>query len=262
MPKTTLNKETLRRAHLYFSDNSTAESFLELSRWPDGVSCPDCRKTSIQRRLPGAGSYKCKACGRSWTVRQGTCMDRSKVALGVWAAAVVLHSECEPGAAFVDLLLQVTAISGKTAESISRKLDEMGPPRVANPLPGRGEVPVPVAPAVAPSAPEKETSPNLPTAAKGLRPAPMLAAAVGGAAIALIFVFALGPRSEVAATQPQPQAYGRYVGELPTQSGGKAHVSYVMGTRVETPISAEDSAESSLDRHLRNVERIRIVPTN
>jgi transposase-like protein len=75
-----------------------ARAFLEAKRWPNGLACAfeDCGgseitrfevKASIRkngRPVPARSLYKCKACGRQFSVTKGTIFEDSKIPLRTW----------------------------------------------------------------------------------------------------------------------------------------------------------------------------------
>lgn len=93
---------------------------LKEARWPDGYRCPRCASTACReitgRRLP---LYECASCRYQCSLIAGTVMERSRVSLRKWFAAIELIA-CRPVTA-VDLsaILQVTY---KTAWLMLHKL--------------------------------------------------------------------------------------------------------------------------------------------
>jgi len=75
-----------------------ARAFLEAKRWPNGLACAfeGCDgseitrfevKASIRkngRPVPARSLYKCKACGRQFSVTKGTIFEDSKIPLRTW----------------------------------------------------------------------------------------------------------------------------------------------------------------------------------
>ena len=74
-----------------FPDDATAEKFFADERWPAGVGCPPCGSLNVQ-----AGSkhksmpYRCRDCGKFFSVRTGTVMEGSKLGYQTWALASYL----------------------------------------------------------------------------------------------------------------------------------------------------------------------------
>src|SRR5215472_1799801 len=93
---------TLHDAIRYFADKDTALTFLVSLRWPNGVSCPACEATNPgflkTRRI-----WKCKECGRQFSVKLGTIFEDSPVPLDKWLTAVWLVVNCKNGISSYEL---------------------------------------------------------------------------------------------------------------------------------------------------------------
>jgi len=71
-----------------FPDAKRARKYLENRRWQNGVSCPFCcshMRIQIRRQ---DGYYRCLSCQKDFTVRTGTILERSHVALDKWLWAI------------------------------------------------------------------------------------------------------------------------------------------------------------------------------
>jgi transposase-like protein len=98
-----MNSEPKRKGHTpLLSDKlrneADARAYLAEKRWPNGVVCafPDCGgseitpfevKASVRkngRAVPARSLYKCKACGRQFSVTKGTIFEDSKIPLRIW----------------------------------------------------------------------------------------------------------------------------------------------------------------------------------
>lgn len=240
-------KPSERQPYIY-PDNRAAEAFLEHRRWPKGVACPDCKRRDVQYRERGSGRYQCKGCGRRWTVRQGTCMDGSRVSLSVWSAAILLGSEGLPESEFITRLVEITEIGHTTAKNLHQRMGD-------GPLPGGAE------PSSAPAAPPQSSASPWPapecsasTKRGSMWTARGAISFFSGAAICALAVWAFS-------TPPSPPAQAApassYVGALPIGDGRTAHVSYVQGVRIETPIMSPESKQQDKDRHLATVNLVR-----
>lgn len=73
-----------------FSNEASARQRLEAIRWPDGVSCPHCRSTSIDARKAREEFYDCRECHAHFSVRTGTVFENSEVKLRKWIYAIYL----------------------------------------------------------------------------------------------------------------------------------------------------------------------------
>ena len=98
--------ETLTEAIKYFADADTALQFMVSIRWPDGnVVCPVCKKSNTgflsTRRI-----WKCRDCGKQFSVKVGTIFEESPLGLDKWLPAfwMIVNakngiSSCEVGRA-------------------------------------------------------------------------------------------------------------------------------------------------------------------
>lgn len=86
-----------------YSDENKAREHLEKLRWPDGPICPHCGSIDNATKLKGKstrpGVYKCKAkeCRKPFSVTVGTLMERSKIPLNKWLAAMHLMTASKKG---------------------------------------------------------------------------------------------------------------------------------------------------------------------
>lgn len=79
--------KTLLEAIRYFSDPDVALNFMAELRWPDGPTCPACESKEYSF-LSTRRVWKCKACKKQYTVKQGTIMEDSPIGLDKWLAAI------------------------------------------------------------------------------------------------------------------------------------------------------------------------------
>ena len=105
--------QSLQDAIRYFSDPDVCVEFLASLRWPDAVKCPACeqkRATFLKTRR----IWKCKECGRQFSVKLGTIFEDSPVPLDKWLTAVWLVVNCKNGVSSYELAkdLGITQKSG------------------------------------------------------------------------------------------------------------------------------------------------------
>jgi transposase-like protein len=81
--------KTLLEALRYFSDPDVALRFMVTIRWSDGIYCPRCDSTEYSF-LSTRRVWKCKACKKQFTVKLGTIMEDSPIALEKWMPAMWL----------------------------------------------------------------------------------------------------------------------------------------------------------------------------
>lgn len=96
-----MKKRTVSNAEILalFPSAELARKYIELRRWPKGVTCPSCNE-GIRIRSRKDGFYRCNACKLDFTVRTGTIFERSHLPLHKWLHAIYF------------LLIRPTRISG------------------------------------------------------------------------------------------------------------------------------------------------------
>ena len=75
-----------------FPDEQAATEWFESMVWPEGRHCPRCG--SVETSIAGETSglpYWCSGCQRTFSVRIGTVMERSRVPLRKWVFAIYLE---------------------------------------------------------------------------------------------------------------------------------------------------------------------------
>lgn len=98
---------TLVEAVRYFADPDVAVDFVAKLRWPEGQPvCPACEGTEHSylktRRL-----WKCKACKKQFSVKQGTIFEDSAIPLDKWLAAIWLIANAKNGISSYELARSV-----------------------------------------------------------------------------------------------------------------------------------------------------------
>jgi transposase-like protein len=88
--------KTLQQAIQHFSDPQVCIDTVAAMRWPDGVACPACEKKDhyylkTQRR------WKCKECGRQFSVKLGTIFEDSPIGLDKWLTTLWMLANCKNG---------------------------------------------------------------------------------------------------------------------------------------------------------------------
>lgn len=88
-----MSKSTISTFQLFqaIPDQESARQYLESRLWPDGVTCPTCKKGERITVRKG-GYYRCNACQLDFTVRTGTIFERSHIPLHKWLAALYLFA--------------------------------------------------------------------------------------------------------------------------------------------------------------------------
>jgi len=80
----------------YFSDPDVCVEFLAAMRWPNGPQCPACESRQ-HSYLRTRRIWKCKDCGRQFSVKLGTVFEDSPIPLDKWLCAVWLVVNCKNG---------------------------------------------------------------------------------------------------------------------------------------------------------------------
>jgi transposase-like protein len=89
---------TLQQAIKYFADKETCTTFMAQLRWPEGVTCPHCQSKAVSY-LSTRFMWKCmaKECRKQFSVKVGTVMEDSPIALEKWLCAIWMIANCKNG---------------------------------------------------------------------------------------------------------------------------------------------------------------------
>jgi transposase-like protein len=102
MPKTLNLPSSLRDAIRYFAEPDVALTFLASLRWPQGVTCPACEAKNPMflktRRI-----WKCRDCGRQFSVKLGTIFEDSPIGLDRWLPALWMLANSKNGISSYEL---------------------------------------------------------------------------------------------------------------------------------------------------------------
>lgn len=88
--------KTLQEAIKYFSDEQVCIDTVAALRWPDGPKCPACEKTD-HYYLKTQKRWKCKECGRQFSVKLGTIFEDSAITLDKWLISLWMLVNCKNG---------------------------------------------------------------------------------------------------------------------------------------------------------------------
>ncbi len=88
--------ETLQQAIRYFSDGQVCIDTVAALRWPKGPTCPACEHKE-HYYLKTQKRWKCKECGRQFSVKLGTIFEDSAIPLDKWLAALWMLVNCKNG---------------------------------------------------------------------------------------------------------------------------------------------------------------------
>ena len=102
-----------------------ARTLIEEIRWPDGPECPHCASRNgvrLEGRATRAGVFKCRDCGKQFTVTVKTIMHRSKVPLSKWIAAFEVMASRTGGVTARELQRQLGLGSYQTAWQMAHRI--------------------------------------------------------------------------------------------------------------------------------------------
>ena len=82
---------SLRGFFKRFPDDKAAEEWFIKRRWPEEVCCVHCGSTNVQTGAKHPSMpYRCRDCGKRFSVRVGTVMQSSKLGYQTWLLATYL----------------------------------------------------------------------------------------------------------------------------------------------------------------------------
>lgn len=89
---------TLLEAVAYFADPERAWAYAVRLRWPNGIACPrmGCGSASVQA-IKTRKTWRCKECGRQFSVRVGTIFEDSPIPFTKWLPAIWLLANTKNG---------------------------------------------------------------------------------------------------------------------------------------------------------------------
>jgi len=127
-----------------FKDEAKARQYLELIRWPNGVTCVHCGNTENIYQLNGKahrdGLYKCGQCRKQFSVTVGTLFERSHVPLHKWLLTVHLLCASKKGHSSHQIHRMI-GVTYKTAWFMTHRIREaMKDPKFTRQLGGGGNV--------------------------------------------------------------------------------------------------------------------------
>jgi transposase-like protein len=93
---------TLQSAIRYFSDEQTCIDTVAALRWPDGVECVACGHKE-HYYLKTQKRWKCKDCGRQFSVKLNTIFEDSPISLDKWLVAIWMLANCKNGVSSYEL---------------------------------------------------------------------------------------------------------------------------------------------------------------
>jgi transposase-like protein len=113
--------KTLQQAIRYFSDENVCIDAVANLRWPDGIpTCPKCVGKS-HYYLATQKRWKCKKCGRQFSVKVGTIFEDSPIPLDKWLTALWMLINCKNGVSSYEIAKAI-GITQKSAWFVLHRL--------------------------------------------------------------------------------------------------------------------------------------------
>lgn len=107
-----------------FPDEAAATEWFEALIWPNGRHCPRCGSAETTEASATSGlPYWCPSCRRSFSVKIGTTLERSRVPLRKWAFAIYLYVTSLKGVSSMKLHRELK-VTQKTAWFMLHRLRE------------------------------------------------------------------------------------------------------------------------------------------
>lgn len=110
----------LHELHIRFKNERECHNFLIKLRWPDGAVCPYCKSEEVYRRSWNPG-FKCRSCNCSFSVRNGTVFQSTKLPLLKWFQAISIISAAKKGISSLQLARTI-GVHRNTAWYIQKRL--------------------------------------------------------------------------------------------------------------------------------------------
>ncbi len=123
-----------------FADDRACAEYLMEVRWPEGFRCPACGHDRGWALAAKAWTYECARCARQTSLRAGTVMHGSKLALHIWFWAAYLMATHSNGISALQLQRQLGLGSYKSAWLLCAKLRSAMVDPERNPLTGLIEI--------------------------------------------------------------------------------------------------------------------------
>lgn len=112
--------KTLQEAIQYFSDEQVCIDTVAALRWPDGPTCPACEKKD-HYYLKTQKRWKCKECGRQFSVKLGTIFEDSAIKLDKWLISLWMLVNCKNGVSSYEIH-RALGITQKSAWFVLQRL--------------------------------------------------------------------------------------------------------------------------------------------
>ena len=101
--------DIVREIPLALADEAAAVAFLEKYRWGSTPTCAHCDSCTVYRMTDVSGQrskrflWRCRSCGKQYSVRVGTVMEHSHIPLRSWVYAIWQVVSCKKGVAALQI---------------------------------------------------------------------------------------------------------------------------------------------------------------
>lgn len=116
-----MEKFSLTQFNKRFEDDDSCLEEIKNLRWPEGITCPQCKKITKFYRVTGRTAYVCEFCGTHIYPLAGTIFEKTTTPLDLWFFAMYLMVQTRSGmsAKQLERMLRVTY---KTAWRIFKQI--------------------------------------------------------------------------------------------------------------------------------------------
>lgn len=109
-----------------FPDEATARKWFESKFWPNGPRCPRCKGQNVYEGTHKTMPYRCRPCNKTFSVRNGTVLESSRISLLKWAWAIYLELTSLKGVSSMKLHRDL-GVTQKTAWFMLHRIREAFP---------------------------------------------------------------------------------------------------------------------------------------
>lgn len=135
-----MNKPETTSLHEFIKmipDEEVARNYFESKRWGDGRYCPHCGSVcTVECKNHKPMPYRCKDCRRHFSVRTGSVLAESKIALEKWLMAIYMMTTAREGIPSTQMAREL-GITHKSAWFLAQRIRETW---LANGSGGRGSL--------------------------------------------------------------------------------------------------------------------------
>ena len=115
---------TLMQLTAMFPDEAAATAYFESLVWPHGRYCPHCGCTeTVEAASSAKMPYRCTGCQKTFSVKIGTALERSRVSMRQWVFAIYLEMTSLKGVSSMKLHRDI-GVTQKTAWFMLHRIRE------------------------------------------------------------------------------------------------------------------------------------------